>query len=199
MVGRGDEVQSLLAGGGDDLVHGALPVGVHAVQVQIAPVPAGPPPRHRAREDVVRGPGQRLSVVQGDIDLPGHTGGAADHRPQDDGPSAGFDGPGHVTGSGVRPGEGEPGPFAARPAAEAGRAEDAEVQDARCGVVGGGDGDPLHTGGDVEGDVRPLVVAVRSVAAVGGGHRAGPLAPRRGVHDRRGNQRGGSARGQQGP
>ncbi len=198
MVGGGDEVQPLLAGGRDDLLHRALPVRVDAVQVQVAPVPAGAPPGHRGRQDVVRGPGQRFPVVQGDVDLPGHTAGAADHRPQDDRPGAGLDGSGDVAGGGVRRGEGETGPCAARPAAEAGRAEDAEVQDPGGGVVGGGDGDPLDPGGDVEGDVRPLVVAVGGVAAVGGGHRVGALAPRRGVRDRCGNQRGGSARGQQG-
>ncbi len=192
-------MQPLPARGRDDLVHRALPVGVHAVQVQIAPVPAGAASGHRGGQDVVRGSGQRGPVVQGDVDLPGHAAGAADHGAQDDGPAARLHRPGHVAGGGVRRGEGEAGPCAARPAAEAGRAEDPQVQDAGGTVVSGRDGDPPHAGGDVEGDVRPLVVAVGRAARVGGGHRIGPPAARRGVRDRCGNQRGGSAGGQQGP
>ncbi len=181
MVGGDDEVQAGRAGPGRDLLGQAPSVGVHGVQVAVAPVP-GPAAAAGPLRRVARGelrPGR--AEPEGDLDavLQALRGDLV--RAQDDVPGAGVDRPGEVAGGRGVAGEAELGAEAAGPAAEAGAAEvgAALVEDADvAGVSGGpgrdrglvvavGDGDLADALGDFDREVDEVGCAGGEMAGEG--------------------------------
>ncbi len=181
MVGGHDEVQPGRARPGGHLGGLAAPVGVHGVQVAVAPVPgAAPPPGALRRVGGGELPAGRAEP-QGDVDpvLQPLRGDLV--RPEDDVPAPRADRPRQVAGRGLLPAHRELGPEAARPAAEAPAAEfgaalveQPDVAGVARGagrhgrlVVAVGDGEFADAGRDVEGQVHEVGCAGRQLPGQG--------------------------------
>ncbi len=146
VVGHGEEVKAALDREPGQLGHGQHAVGVHRVRVQVAGQPAHPAGGGQvARAKPVGDRGDRLvpGVRNGATGLTGDVrgqrvadaGGGNPVQSQHYLPGAGLEVAGQVSGGG-RPGADHEGPACpARPAAESGRAEAAQVKDGRGGVV----------------------------------------------------------------
>lgn len=183
VVGGVDEVQARGAGEGGYLGRGAAPVGVHGVDVAVAAVPGAAAAPGALRRVAQRGAGGGGAVGEGRGDLVRES--ARGHRvgAEQQVPAAGVDGAGQVAGGGRVGAQEELGAGAAGPAAEAvaaeggaARVEDADVEGVAGGagrdrglLVGVGDVQLAHAGGDVQGDFDEVGGACGDGAAQGPG------------------------------
>ncbi len=197
VVGGHDEVQPGRARPGGHLGGLAAPVGVHGVQVAVAPVPgpAAPPGALRRVGGGERAAGR--AEPQGDVDPVLQSLRSDLVRAEDDVPAARADRPRQVARGGPLPAHRELGPEAARPAAEAPAAEFGAAlveQPDVAGVARGagrhgrpvvpvGDGEFADAGRDVEGQVHEVGCAGRQLPGqgdrpvLGCGRGGGPLGP----------------------